>query len=223
VKWVALIVALSLVPVAARAQVTVNPAALQQLAGFVVAPPPAPAPPVVRHVVHRAAHKIRPRAAVVMVKPPAAVAPKPVVFKPVVPAAPAVVTPAPVPVVAKPVVPPAAPLAAPAPVPVIAKPVLPAPLVVTFPAGSAALPGNAGAALQPFCAAKGATLIIDAYASGDPSDPSAAMRLSMSRAFALRQALTACGVPGANIIPRADGAMGNNLESARVFISGAGQ
>jgi len=157
---------------------------------------------------------------VAMIKPPA-VAPKPVVFKPVVPAAPAV-APAPMPVVAKPVVP-AAPAVAPVPVPVIAKPVLPAPLIVTFSTGSAALPGGAGAGLKPFCAAKGSTLIIDAYAPGDPSDPSAAMRLSMSRAFALRQALTACGVPGAQIIPRADGASGNNLETARVFISGTGQ
>ncbi len=155
-----------------------------------------------------------------MVKPRAVTA-KPAVFKPVVPAAPPV-APAPVPVVAKPVVP-AAPAVAPVPVPVIAKPVLPAPLVVTFSTGSAALPGDAGAGLKPFCAAKGATLIIDAYAPGDPSDPSAAMRLSLNRAFALRQALTACGVPGAQIIPRADGAAGSNLESARVFISGTGQ
>jgi len=196
-------------PALARAQVTVNQAALQQLAGFVVAVPP-PAPVVIPHVVHRAAH-IRPRAAVVMIKPPAvpappAVTPKPVVFKPVVPPAPPVIAPTPVPVIAKPGAPP--------------EQKLPQPLVVNFSSGSAALPGAAGAALQPFCAAKGATLIIDAYAPADPSDPSAAMRLSLNRAFALRQALTACGVPGAQIIPRADGAAGTNLESARVFISG---
>jgi len=221
VKWVFAIVAIVFVPAVARAQVTVNPAALQQLAGFVIPASPA-LPPVVHHVAHRVAHKIRPRAAVVMVKPPedVLVAPK----MPVTPPGPPVV-----PVVAKPVRPPA-PAVTPVPVPVIAKPVvppppvqkLPVPLVVSFAAGSASLPGNEGAGLKPFCAAKGATLIIDAYAPGDPSDPSAAMRLSMSRAFALRQALTACGVPGANIIPRADGATGANLETARVFISGAG-
>jgi len=215
VKRVFAIVAIVFVPAVARAQVTVNPAALQQLAGFVIPASPA-LPPVVHHVAHRVAHKIRPRAAVVMAKPPAAPpaaaapSPKPVVFKPVVPPPPPV-SPAPVPVIAKPVVPPPP------------KPAFPAPLVVSFAAGSASLPANAGAGLKPFCAAKGNTLIIDAYAPGDPSDPSAAMRLSMSRAFALRQALTACGVPGANIIPRADGATGANLETARVFISGAGQ
>ncbi len=212
-KWLALIVALCLTPAVARAQVTVNPAALQQLAGFVVAPPPAALPPAIRHVVH----KIRPRPAVVMIKPPPvavppAAAPKPVVSKPVVPPAPPVAAPPPLPVIAKPVIP--------LPPP---KPALPAPLVVAFSSGSAALPGNAGAGLKPFCAAKGDTLIIDAYAPGDPSDPSAAMRLSMSRAFALRDALAACGVPGAQIIPRADGATGKDLETARVFISGAAQ
>jgi hypothetical protein len=211
VKPIILFVALCLMPAAARAQVTVNPAALQQLAGFVVSPP-RPAAPVVPHMVHRTAHKIRPRAAIVMIKPPATLAPKPVAFKPAVSPAPVVSrAPAPVPVVAKPVPPPPP------------KPALPAPLVVAFASGSAALPGDASAALKPFCAAKGATLIIDAYAPGDPSDPSAAMRLSMSRAFALRQALTACGVPGAQIIPRADGAAGQNLESAKIFVSGAGQ
>jgi hypothetical protein len=93
-------------------------------------------------------------------------------------------------------------------------------LVIGFASGSAALPASAAGALKPFCAARGQTLVIDAYAPGDPSDPSAAMRLSMSRAFALRDALAACGVPGAAIIPRADGAAGPNLQTARVFISG---
>jgi len=208
VKRVFLIAVLCLMPAGARAQVTVNPAALQQLAGFVV--PAMPPPPlVVPHVLHRAVHKILRRPAVVMATPPSVVA-KPVVLKPVVPPPPAV-APAPVPVVVKPV-PPTPP-----------KPALPAPLVVSFSSGSSTLPGNAGAALQPFCAAKGSTLIIDAYAPGDPSDPSAAMRLSMSRAFALRDALAACGVPGAQIIPRADGATGKDLESAKIFISGAEQ
>jgi len=194
-------------PASARAQVYVNQAALEQLAGFTVpapsAPPPAPKP-AVRHVAHRVVRKMAPQSAVAMVPP----APKVVV--PVKPVAPGPVTPAPVPVVAKPVIP-------------VAPPVqkLPGPLVIGFAAGSADLPANAAAGLKPFCTAHGQTLIIDAYAPGDPSDPSAAMRLSMSRAFALRNALAACGVPGAQIIPRADGATGPNLQAARVFISGA--
>jgi hypothetical protein len=198
VKWVFLIAVICLTPAFARAQVTVNHAALVQLAGLDVAPSPV-APVVrkpVRPVAHRAVHKAAPVAAV-------AVMPAPV--KPVPPAAPA-----PVPVVAKPVIPPP-------------KPVLPPPLVVNFSAGSAALPGTMAAALKPFCAAPGATAIIDAYAPPDPADPSAAMRLSLSRAFALRDALAACGVPAARIIPRADGATGKNLETARIFISGTAQ
>ncbi len=195
-------------PAVARAQVFVNQAALVQLAGFSVpAPHVAPAPkPVARHVAQRVVRKAAPQAAVAMVEPKAVVP-----AKPAAPVAPAPVAPAaPVPVVAKPVVPPPPP-----------KPVLPGPLVIGFAAGSAALPANSAAGLKPFCAARGQTLIIDAYAPGDPSDPSAAMRLSMSRAFALRDALAACGVPGANIIPRADGATGADVQSAKVFISGA--
>jgi hypothetical protein len=189
----------------ARAQVFVNQAALVQLAGFAVpAPssqPPRPPKAVVRHVTHRVVRKVAPQPAVAMVKP------KTVAPVPVAPSAP--VTPAPVPVVAKPVIPKTPPVQK-----------LPGPLVVGFAAGSAALPANAAAGLKPFCTAHGQTLIIDAYAPGDPSDPSAAMRLSMSRAFALRDALAACGVPGAEIIPRADGATGPDVQSARLFISG---
>jgi len=200
VKRVYLIAALCLMPACARAQVTVNPAALAQLAGIMAPTPPVVAPPA-RKLVHRIVHR-----AVVVVKPPAPKA---------LPPAPPVQ-----PVVAKPVPPPVA-VTPPPPIPVVVKPVLPKPVVLAFGAGSAALPGGAAAALQPFCAAHGTTLIIDAYAPPDPADPSAAMRLSLSRAFALRDALAACGVPAAQIIPRADGATGNNLETARVFISGA--
>jgi len=204
VKWFTLILAACLMPAYARAQVFVNQAALVQLAGFSVPAPhvaPAPAPkPVVRHVAHRLVRKLTPPTCV-------CAAPRPVVFKPVVPPPPTPLAPTPVPAIAKPVVPPAQ--------------KLPGPLVVGFSAGSAALPANAAAGLKPFCTAHGQTLIIDAYAPGDPSDPSSAMRLSMSRAFALRDALAACGVPGAEIIPRADGATGANMETAKIFISGA--
>ncbi len=201
-KWVYLIVAACLLPAVARAQVFVNQAALVQLAGFAVpAPRVAPAPkPVVRHVSHRLVRRVAPQTAVATVQPK--------IVAPVKPVAPVTPAPAPVPVVAKPVIPPAPP-----------EQKLPGPLVIGFTAGSAALPANAAAGLKPFCAAHGETLIIDAYAPGDPADPSAAMRLSMRRAFALRDALAACGVPGAAIIPRADGAAGPNVESARVFVS----
>jgi hypothetical protein len=200
VKWVSLIVAACLLPAVARAQVFVNQAALVQLAGFAVpAPQMTPAPrPAVRRVAHRLTHRVVPRPALAML------APAPKLAAPAKP-----VAPVPVPVVVKPVIPPPPP-----------KPILPQPLVIGFSAGSAALPASAVDALKPFCAAQGQTLIIDAYAPGDPSDPSAAMRLSLSRAFALRDALAACGVPGGAIIPRADGATGPNVQSARVFISG---
>jgi hypothetical protein len=200
VKWVFLIVVLSLMPAVARAQVFVNQEALVQLAGFSVpAAHTAPAQkPSARRVAHRLTHRFAPRPAIAMTSPAPKLVP---------PAKP--VTPAPVPVVAKPVIP--------APPP---KPVLPGPLVIGFATGSASLPASAAGALKPFCTARGQTLVIDAYAPGDPNDPSAAMRLSMSRAFALRDALAACGVPGGAIIPRADGATGPNVQTARVSISG---
>jgi hypothetical protein len=56
------------------------------------------------------------------------------------------------------------------------------------------------------------------FAAADPSDPSAAPRLSMARAFALRDALMACGIPSASIIPRADGA-GKNPDIAHISVA----
>jgi hypothetical protein len=38
------------------------------------------------------------------------------------------------------------------------------------------------------------------------------MRLSMARAFAVRDALTACGLPSIRIIPRADGSVAGQDE-----------
>jgi outer membrane protein OmpA-like peptidoglycan-associated protein len=111
-----------------------------------------------------------------------------------------------VPVVAKPLV------------PVIAKPAPPAPpatIAVNFADGSAALPASAGAALTPFCTWSG-TITINAHAPADPSNPSNAMRLSMERAFAIRDALTACGVPGSRILPVADGAAGGTETSVSI-------
>ncbi len=79
------------------------------------------------------------------------------------------------------------------------------PAMIRFAAGGADLPGNSAGVLQPFCG-RSHMIVIDAYAAADPAEPSAAARLSMSRAFAIRDALTACGVPDNLIIPRANGA-----------------
>ena len=77
---------------------------------------------------------------------------------------------------------------------------------IEFGPGSAVLPANAASILKPFCAS--ATMVpVVARAPADPSDPSSAMRLSMARALAIRDALTACGVPSQNVIPRAAGSV----------------
>jgi outer membrane protein OmpA-like peptidoglycan-associated protein len=111
-----------------------------------------------------------------------------------------------VPVVAKPLV------------PVIAKPAPPAPpanIALNFADGAATLPTNAEATLKPFCNWSG-PITINAHAPADPSNPSNAMRLSMERAFAIRDALTACGVPGSRILPVADGAAGGTETSVSI-------
>jgi hypothetical protein len=204
-------------PVAARAQVVVHQAALDQLAGIA---PVAAVPVVARKVAHRPAArrvKVVKRAGVVLgpsalvgksmmgsppPEPVAKVVAKPAPEKPFVPAVPV-----------KPVVTVA--VAKPAP----ALPALPGVVVLQFADGDDALPGNAAAALRPVCAAaKSAGFVaIDAYAPADIDDPSAAMRLSLSRAFAVRDALTVCGVPAIHIIPRADGAAGD-ASTARITI-----
>jgi hypothetical protein len=180
---------------AASAQVTINPAALVQLAG--IAPPSSPtcvcAAPLPKHVNHRRVEKLS--TAVIR-----AVA-KPILAKPVIaqPATPTTIKPAP---------------AAPPPKPL-------APISIRFAPGSAALPAGAAAALAPYCAAPG-QVAIDARAPGDPDDPSVAMRLSLSRALAVRDALAACGVPGTRILPRADGAVpGADENQAVVGVPGA--
>ena len=174
----------------AVAQVTVDPAALRQLAG-VVPPPPlqmvAPAPVVAHHWTHF--HR-RVTAAVASPK-----------------------SPAPVQTAARVTAPPV-----PKPAPVAPKPAAPVSLV--FAPGSADLPGNAVAALKPFCTAPG-QVAIDARAPTDPSDPSAAMRLSLSRALAVQQVLAACGVPGTKILPRALGDVPGQNEDETVVGGGA--
>jgi hypothetical protein len=47
------------------------------------------------------------------------------------------------------------------------------------------------------------------------------MRNSLARAFAVRDALTACGVPAAHIIPRADGAVAGKDPNSAVVSLGA--
>jgi hypothetical protein len=190
---------LLLAPVSALAQVTVNPAALQQLAG--IEPPPpvvveTAAPVPVHHWTHSTHHTVlaapRPGATVQVsahVPPPHEVAP----------------------VAAKPVVVPSTPPAAPKPA---------APVSLVFAPDSSDLPANATAALKPFCTTPG-QVAINARAPIDPSDPSGAMRLSLSRAIAVQAALTACGVPPQNILPRALGAVPGQNENETVIGSGA--
>jgi len=217
-----------------RAQVVVNQAALNQLAGIVP-----PAPVVARPVVHRVYHRRVAKPAVVApvvvaavklpppkVKTPASASPAP----PMDPQARAALDAAKqaeavreanqkfAQAASAPVVPTALPKPAP--------PLPPVPgttaIVLTFAPGGADLPGGAASTLKPVCKRAGADGIvaIDAYAPADPADPSAAMRLSLSRAFAVRDALTACGVAAAHIIPRADGAAGGDTGIARVSLSG---
>ena len=99
--------------------------------------------------------------------------------------------------------------------------------MITFAAGAADLPAGTAATLKPFCSthpANGQLITIDAYATANAADPSSAPRLSMNRAFAIRDALTACGVPGQNIIPRANGAApGKDANTAIISVQGAAQ
>ena len=198
----------ALLPSLAAAQVKVDPAALAQLAGIAPARPAAvaaakPVSPPPRRVIHA----VKP-APLKPLAPPAAPAPaKPISAKPT----PAEPTPA-KPMPAKPAVavPPAPALGTQAPAPVAT----PQALVVAFAPGSATLPAGTTAALKPFCETRG-VIGIDARAPADPSDPSLAMRLSLARALALRDALTSCGVASQNILPRALGSVpGKNDDEA---------
>ncbi len=184
------IAVLLLLTPAAGAQVVINQAALDQLAGIVPnAAPVTAAPSPTRPAPRRAAYRrvLAKRIGKVPRVASGAIA-KPAPAKPVAP-----------PVVAQPVV--ARPQA-----PVPPKPALPQLAIIKFTANGFDLPGNSAAALKPFCAHAGNIVTIDAYAAPNPSDPSDAARLSMSRAFAIRDALTACGIPAGEIIPRANGA-----------------
>ncbi len=84
--------------------------------------------------------------------------------------------------------------------------------MLNFAAGSSALPAGAKAALRPVCAHATGFVAVDATAPGDPSDPSIAMRLSL--ALAVRDALAACGIPAAQILPRALGDVAGHDDNA---------
>jgi hypothetical protein len=185
-----LILAASFVPGAAGAQVSVNPAALTQLAGISV-PRPAAADEPAPYVAHNLPVHHHWRHVTTALKKP----PRPPVFTPVVarPAPAAPKPPAPVP---------AAP-ARPSPPPAPAAP--PTPVDIAFAAGSATLPAGAPARLAPFCKVSG-PIVINARAPADPADTSYSMRLSLARALAVRASLSACGVAAQNILPRALGA-----------------
>lgn len=74
---------------------------------------------------------------------------------------------------------------------------------IDFAPGSADLPAGAEAALKPFCTTPYRIPVL-ARAPADPANPFSAMKLSMQRAFAVRDALIACGVDAQNIVPQAD-------------------
>ena len=181
-------------PLPALAQVVVNSAALQQLAGIEPPPPLVMEAPVAAPVVHHWKHPAH--AAVATLKPAGAL-PKPVQ------AAARVVAPAAVTAAKQ-----------------VPKPVVPAgPVALKFAPGDDELPANAAAALKPFCTEPG-HISVSARAPAVAADPSAAMRLSLSRALAVQAALTACGVPPQNILPRALGAVPGQNEDEAVIGSG---
>jgi hypothetical protein len=214
---------LLLLPAGAWAQVIINQAALAQLAGGAAAAAPAAVVkkvalrPVVRH--KRMVMRVVP--AVVKVLPPPPAPP------PVVAAAPVVA----VPVLAAPVLPKVFSLLVP-PKPHVAtavvKPQAPVAsqgaVVLRFAAGDDTLPAGAEGALAPICQQAGmaSLVVIDAFAPPSGGDPSGPMRESLSRALAVKDALTSCGVPAAKIIPRADGTTGGDPATARISLTGGG-
>jgi hypothetical protein len=185
---------LVLTPACALAQVTVNSAALQQLAGIV--PPPAVVTTMAAPMHHWTHHAV------------------PAPAKPAAPVqqATAQVTTHVIHVPGPPAPAPKLP-ASPAP------PMPPANVTLIFATGSSNLSPTAIEALKPFCTSHG-VVSVNARAPAVASDPSAAMRLSLARAFAVKDALTACGVPPQNILPRAQGAVPGQNENITVIGSG---
>ncbi|HQT63401.1 MAG: hypothetical protein B7Z75_11000 [Acidocella sp. 20-57-95] len=182
----------SLLPALAPAQVIFHQAALDQLAGIV--PPVVAAPVAATAPLPRAHKRVAPKIVAAAVRP--ATPPTP---------------PAPPPVAVQPAV-----------VPPVTKALPPQPVGLNFAAGSADLPADATAALKPICdhASNGGLVGVDAYAAADNADISAPMRLSLSRALAVRDALVACGVQAARILPRADGAVAGHAPDTAVVTLG---
>ncbi len=196
------------------AQVSVNTAALQQLAGIEPPPKPVvmPVPAPVHHWVRKVPSKVVASKPAAPVEQAAAHVPVPQGTAPEPAHVPVPQGAAPKPAAAAQ---PAAPAKPAAPQP----PKPPAPVSLTFAPGSSTLPASAAAALKPFCTAPG-MVSIDARAPAVASDPSAAMRLSLARAFAVRDALAACGMAPQNILPRADGAVPGQNEDTTTIGSG---
>ncbi|OYV36762.1 MAG: hypothetical protein B7Z81_06945 [Acidocella sp. 20-61-6] len=192
-KPIYLALLLTLAPALASAQVIIHQDALQQLAGVMPSmTAERVSAPVVRPVAHVVHKHVAPKPIAVVAKPPVA----PALTAPALPpVAPPVVVPAPL-----------------------------APVSVGFAPHSADLPLGAAAALQLLCrqAGAGGLVAIDAYAPADSSDKSAPMRLSLSRAMAVRDALVACGVPPSHIIPRADGAVAGHGPDTAIVGLGVG-
>jgi outer membrane protein OmpA-like peptidoglycan-associated protein len=193
-----MMIGLTLLATPAGAQVVVNNAALQQLAGI----EPAPAPAPVKPVAHRA--------------------PKMIMHRPLARAAPHKM-PVAVPVVA-PVKPsPAAPAK---PTPARRAPSAPASLGLVFATGSADISPQQAVSLQKFATTPGsaqAHFEIDARAPAAAGDPSVARRLSLMRAMAVRDGLVKAGIPQGDILLRALGSeAGAPADSTMVIMSGNG-
>ena len=208
-----------LLPVAALAQVSVNPGALDRLVPAAPAPVSPSAPvkqPPPRPPAARAQHP----AARANPQPPKP-RPHPVTVAPAAPPA-AVLVPSP-----------EAATASPPPPPVPAVPdaagdasVLPGGLRITFGAGKADLNPKTEAALRALArmvkADPNADLNVYAYAEGMPDDPSTPRRLSLSRALAARAVLISEGIASTRIYPRALGASSSAGPPDRVDVTQVG-
>jgi outer membrane protein OmpA-like peptidoglycan-associated protein len=161
--------------------------------------------------------------------PPGAAPPPPVASQPPPPAATLPVAPPAVASIA-PIQPPAPPAnASPPPAPPIAATAAttaaatPAGVRLSFAANQSDLsPGSADSIKQMVQTAPtgdATTFNVLAYASGDPDDPSAARRLSLARAIAVRAVLMADGVPSSRIYLRALGSEPGQGPADRVDLS----
>ena len=209
----------------ARAQVTVNPRALDQLAPPATttpAPTPKPATPKPAAPVRKPQRPPAPPDGPHHTLPPLGQVPVPAgtaAGKPGAPQKPAPVTvpavPPPAPVLPPPIVVPTRPAPPPPPAPVAADAPgafskIPAGLRVTFGTDRADLNPDTLAALRTLAHAASpgfdTSFSVTAYAAGSPDDPSSARRLSLSRALTVRSVLINEGVPSMRIYVRALGA-----------------